>query len=119
MPSTMPTETAATSSRIGCAASLPAADQFGQRVVQGDAGAADRGAAGAAVGLYDVAIERDLAFAECAQIGHRAQAAADQALDFLGAAGLLALGRLAVGAGVGRARQHAVFGGDPAADPCP
>jgi hypothetical protein len=45
---------------------------------------------------------------------HGAQAAADQALDFLGAAGLLALGGLARGARVGGARQHAVFGGDPA-----
>ena len=43
-----------------------------------------------------------------------AQAAADQALDFLRAAGLLAARRLAVAAGVGGARQHAVFGGDPA-----
>ena len=41
--------------------------------------------------------------------------AADQALDLLGAARLLAARGLAVGAGMGRARQHAVFGGDPAA----
>ena len=42
------------------------------------------------------------------------KAAADQALDFLGAAGLLAARGLAVAAGVGGARQHAVFGGHPA-----
>ena len=43
-----------------------------------------------------------------------AQRAADQALDFLRAAGLFAARGLAVAAGVGGARQHAVFGGDPA-----
>ena len=47
-------------------------------------------------------------------IHHRAQGAADQALDLLRAAGLLAAGRLALAAGVGGARQHAVFRGDPA-----
>ena len=40
--------------------------------------------------------------------------AADQALDFLRAAGLLALGRFAVGAFMRAARQHAVFGRHPA-----
>ena len=40
--------------------------------------------------------------------------AADEALDFLGAAGLLAGRRLAPRALMGGARQHAVFGGDPA-----
>ena len=48
------------------------------------------------------------------QVDDRAQATADQPLDLLRAARLLALGRLAVAAGVGRARQHAIFGGDPA-----
>ncbi len=48
------------------------------------------------------------------QVDHGAQRAADQPLDFLGAARLLALGRLAVAARVGGARQHAIFGGDPA-----
>src|SRR5690606_33620441 len=38
----------------------------------------------------------------------------DQALDFLGPAGLLAACGLAVGAAVGGPGQHAVFGGDPA-----
>ena len=49
-----------------------------------------------------------------AAVHHGAQAAADQALDLLGAAGLLAAGGLAVAAGVGGAGQHAVFGGHPA-----
>jgi hypothetical protein len=43
-----------------------------------------------------------------------AQAAADQPLDLLGAAALLAARRLAVAARVRGARQHAVFGGHPA-----
>src|SRR5438874_2409060 len=37
-----------------------------------------------------------------------------QPLDFLGTAGLLARRRLAPPPGVGGAREHAVFGGDPA-----
>ena len=44
----------------------------------------------------------------------RAQRAADQALDFLGAAGLLAARGFAVAARIRGARQHAVFGGQPA-----
>ena len=48
------------------------------------------------------------------QIDHGAQAAADQPLDLLGAARLLAGRRLAARALVGGARQHAVLGGDPA-----
>ena len=55
-----------------------------------------------------------LTLAHRGAIHHGAQRAADQALDFLGAAGLLAARRLAVAAGMGGARQHAVFGGDPA-----
>src|SRR5690606_923012 len=72
------------------------------------------GGAGAAVGLQHVAVDDDLALAERAEVDHRAQTAPDQALDLLGAAALLALGSLACAAGVGGARQHAVFGGDPA-----
>ena len=48
------------------------------------------------------------------EIERGAQRAADQPLDFLRAAGLLALRRLARAARVRGARQHAVFGGDPA-----
>jgi hypothetical protein len=39
---------------------------------------------------------------------------ADQALDLQGTAALLALGRLALVTLAGGARQHAVFGGEPA-----
>ena len=77
-------------------------------------GAGDRRGAGAAVGLDDVAVEGDLPLAERLQVGDGAQGAADQPLDLLAAAGLLALGRLAPAAGVGGPGQHAVLGGDPA-----
>ena len=73
------------------------------------------GGARAAVGLQHVAVDVDLALAHGRQVDHRAQRAADQALDLLRAARLLAARGLAVGAGMGRARQHAVLGGHPAA----
>ena len=87
----------------------------GEAVVERDPGAGDRGGAGAAVGLDDVAVDGDLALAERLQVDHGAQAAPDQALDLDRAAALLAGRGLAPGALGGRARQHAVFGGDPAA----
>src|SRR5206468_995765 len=52
--------------------------------------------------------------AELGQRDHRAKRAADQALDLLRPARLLALGGLAVAARVGGPWQHAIFGGDPA-----
>src|SRR5262249_53451581 len=67
-----------------------------------------------AVGLDHVAVDLDGALAEALERGHGAQAAADEALDLLGAPGLLAARGLAVAAGVGCARQHAVLGGEPA-----
>ncbi|MNZ75518.1 hypothetical protein D3C78_939960 [compost metagenome] len=76
--------------------------------------AGDGSGAGAAIGLDDVAVDADLAFAECLQINNGAQRAADEALDFLRAAALLAGGGFALHALMGGARQHAVFGGDPA-----
>ena len=69
--------------------------QTGDGVVQGQPGAADAGGAGAAVGLDHIAIDDNLAFAQFFQVHHRAQAAADQPLDFLGAAALLAAGGFA------------------------
>ncbi|MNV73049.1 hypothetical protein D3C71_1661790 [compost metagenome] len=54
------------------------------------------------------------AFTQCAHVEHGAQAAADQALDFLRAAALLAARGFAVTARMRRARQHAVFRRDPA-----
>ena len=55
-----------------------------------DPGAGDRRRAGAAVGLEHVAIDDDLPLAERGKIGDGAERAADQALDLLGAARLLA-----------------------------
>ena len=77
--------------------------------------AGDRGRAGAAVGLDDVAVDGDLALAERLEVDDGAQAAADQPLDLDRAAALLAGGGLAPRPLLGGARQHAVFGGDPAA----
>ena len=111
----MPQLTAATFWRIGSASISFFVEQAVDREPQRHPGAGNGGGAGAAVGLDDVAIERDLALAERFEIDDGAQRAADQPLDFLGAARLLAAGRLAPPAGVGGARQHAIFGGDPAA----
>jgi hypothetical protein len=66
------------------------------RIVHRDPGAGDRGGAGAAVGLQHVAVDLQRALAERLQVDHRAQAAADQPLDLLGAPRLLAARRLAV-----------------------
>jgi hypothetical protein len=93
---------------------LAVGEQPAHRVVRSDEGAGDRRGARAAVGLEHVAIERDRAFAERLQVEHGAQRAADQALDLLRAAALLAARGFAVAAGVGGARQHAVLGRHPA-----
>ncbi len=90
------------------------AHQTGNCVMQRDEGAGDAGSARTAIGLDYVAVNLDSAFTELLQINHGAQAAPDQALDFLCAPGLLALGRFAPHALAGGTRQHAVFGGDPA-----
>ncbi len=57
-----------------------------QGVDQRDERAGDAGGARAAVGFEHVAVERDRALAERVQIDDRPQAAADQPLDFRGAA---------------------------------
>src|SRR5690606_411314 len=88
--------------------------QPARRVDQGHVGAGDRGGAGAAIGLQHVAVQGDGALAQGVAVHAGAQAAPDQALDFQGAPALLAARGLAVVAGVGGARKHAVFGGDPA-----
>ena len=75
---------------------------------------ANRRGARAAVGLENVAVNRDSAFAERGQIDHRTQRAADEALDFHGAPLLFATRGFAHGALVRGARQHAVFRRDPA-----
>ena len=80
---------------------------------QCDPGAGDGGAAGAAVGVQHVAVERDADLAHQGAIHHGAKGAANQALDFLGTAGLLAASRLTVAARMSGPWQHAVLGGDP------
>ena len=69
---------------------------------------------GAAVGLDDIAIDGDLPLAERLEIHYGAQAAANEPLDFDGAAVLFSSGGLAPGPLQSGARQHAVFGRDPA-----
>ena len=78
-----------------------------------DAASGDRSGAGAAVGLKHVAVDDDLSFAQAFEIDHRAKRARDEALDFLRAAGDFFA--VAFAARMGRAREHRVLGGDPAA----
>src|SRR3546814_17848895 len=61
--------------------------------VQRDITPGDRGGAGAAVGLDDVAVDADLALAESGEVGDRAQRATDQSLNFLSSSALLEIGR--------------------------
>src|SRR4051812_16267782 len=68
-------------------------------------GAADRGAAGAAVGLEDVAVEPQGPLPERLEVGHRSQRPADQTLDLDRAAALFPARGLAVGALSGRRGQ--------------
>ena len=79
-----------------------------------DVAAGDRRGARAAVGLEHVAVDGDRALAEPREVDDAAQRAADQALDLVRPAADAALGRFAVGALGGGARQHRVLGGDPA-----
>ena len=76
-------------------------------------GARDGGGAGAAVGLDDVAVEPDRALAQAAQVGDGAQGAADEALDFVGAAAGASFADLARGSRQCGTGKHAVFAGDP------
>ena len=93
----MPTETAATKSLIGDRRDASAvAQQLANASCSGDKGAGDRGGARAAVGLDHVAVEVQGALAQRVEIDDGAQRAADQALDFLRAAGLLAARGFAV-----------------------
>src|SRR5580693_7223719 len=86
-----------------------------EAIVEGDPGPGDRGGPCAAIGLQHIAVEGDLTLAQRLKIGDNAQTAADQTLYLVGAAGLLAGGELALRARVGCPREHAVFGGNPAA----
>ena len=88
--------------------------QPADRVVRSHPGASDRSGAGTAVGLQHIAVDQDAALAQGLEVKNAAQRPADQALDLLRAAALLAASSLAVTAGVGGTRQHAVLGRDPA-----
>ena len=77
-------------------------------------GAGDRRGARAAIGLQHIAVDLDGSLTQSIEVDDRAQAATDQTLDFLGATRLLATRGLAIIAGIGGPRQHAVFGGHPA-----
>jgi hypothetical protein len=105
---------AATGPVMGTGGQLARGQQLVHRVLRRDERAGDGGGARAAVGLQHVAVQVDGALAQLLEVEHRTHGAADQALDFLGAAALLAARGFAVAAGVGGARQHAVFGRDPA-----
>ena len=88
---------------------LQAVERSGHR----QPGAADRGGTGAGIGLQDVAVHQQGAFPEGRQIEAGPQAATDQTLNLLGAAGELhQLARLAAGGG---GRQQPVLGAEPTA----
>ena len=78
-----------------------------ERALRRDVRAADRGAARAAVGLEDVAVEPDRPLAERLEVDDRAHRAADQPLDLDRPPALLAARGLALGALAGRRRAGA------------
>src|SRR5882672_4591505 len=84
-------------------------------VMQGNKRSGDGRSARAAVGLQHVAVQIYGSRPERGAVNDGAERASYQALDLLRAPGLLAARRLAVGARVGGARQHAVFRRYPAA----
>src|SRR5437870_2730574 len=86
----------------------------GHRIVQCHASAGNGRAARPPVGLDHIAVESDRALTERGQVGDGAHAATDQALDLLCTSRLPAIGGLTSHARVGGARQHAIFGGNPA-----
>src|SRR6185312_1894461 len=85
-----------------------------EAVGERDPRARDGCGARTAVGLDHVAIERDLPFAERRQVNHRAQAPADQPLDLDGTPALFTSTGFAPRSFGRRAREHAVFRGNPA-----
>ena len=87
---------------------------LGDGVRQRHIAAGDGRGAGAAIGLYDIAVNHYGVFPQGLQVCPGAQGAPYQALDLVGAPALPTLGGLAARAFVGRARQHAIFGGHPA-----
>ena len=86
-----------------------------ERAPRGHVCARDRGAAGAAVRLEDVAIQPHRPLAERLEVDHGARRTADQPLDLDRTPALLAAGSLPLAAVAGRRRQHRVLGRQPAA----
>ena len=80
----------------------------------GEVGAGDRGGAGAAVGLKNVAVEPEGVLAEFAEVDDGAEGAADEALDLDGAAVDLAAGDVTGFALVRAVGEHRILGGQPA-----
>src|SRR3546814_12325355 len=78
-----------------------AGDKEIDREAQRHPGAGNRGSAGAAIGLDDVAVDDDLPLAQLLHVDDSAQASPDKTLNFLCSSRLLALRRLAGTAGVG------------------
>src|SRR4029078_6424861 len=87
--------------RVDLAGERLAAGQPGDGVVESDVRPGDRGGAGAAVGLQDVAVEHDRVFPEGLEVDAAPQAAPDQAGDLLRTPADLALDAFPVAAGVG------------------
>src|SRR5262249_19511988 len=85
----------------------------GEGIEQGNVRAVDGSGARPAVGVEDVAVEPEGALAQLLQINHGTQAAPDQTLD-LNAAAIDFPAAVALLAGGGAARQHAVLGAEPA-----
>jgi len=81
----------------------------------GDASAGDGGGAGAAVGLQDIAVDPESAFAEFLEVDDGAKGASDETLDLRGASVELAAVDVAGFSVVGGVGEHGILGGDPAA----
>src|SRR6266480_2761871 len=81
---------------------------------ESDIRAGDGRSPSAAVGLQDVAVDRDSPLAEQAAIRNRAQAAANQSLNLVRPSRRFAAGNLASSARMGGPRQHRVLCRDPA-----
>src|SRR5215468_317567 len=87
----------------------------GEAIMQRHPAARYGGRSGAAVGLNDIAIDGYLALTKRFKIHDGAKAAANKPLDFNSAAALFAGSRFASCPFQGSARQHAIFGRNPAA----
>src|SRR5690606_9164121 len=81
---------------------------------QGNAATGDSGRARSAIGLNDVAVDRDAVLAQLAQIDRRPQRTPDQPLNLHRTPALLSASRLTIRARAGCPWQHAILCRDPA-----